>query len=483
MGYILTLVTDPYPCLTMTVIDPIASELHLPARYQIRAVLKETPATAVYRVFDCSDKRDEAIKILRHEVHELQQLLQFKSEFSTLVSLEHASIIRVFDFGLLHDRFPYFTMEYFAGKRISEFFDGKNWDALYDVILQIASGLHHIHHLGIVHLDLKPSNILVNDAGRAKIMDFGVAIQSHQVLDRQIRGTLQYMAPEMLGQDRVDSRADLYALGMTLYETATGALPGYGKASIDVIRMHLDEEIRRPSAINPQIPPKLEEVILKLLEKDPRQRYATAAALVRDVAEAAGRTGPSGELVVVRGELFAAPLIGRKNEVGQLTALIDEARNGNGNGVIVAGPGGMGKSRIDRDAKWRAQLHGARFFSGRCPMNRKTVYAPFFEIFQQMVTAVNPEADVSEEIRLLLRPVVAPAIVGDENASPHGQKYRLYNRIVQSMQDMYGFLSAAGEKAIHVLHRLHDAVVEAIRSEEQTSELQSHSDLACRLLL
>ncbi len=109
----------------MTVIDPIAPELHLPARYQMRAVLKETPAIAVYRVFDCSDKRDEAIKILRHEVHELQQLLQFKSEFSTLVSLEHPSIVRVFDFGLLRDRFPYFTMEYFAGKRISEFFDGK----------------------------------------------------------------------------------------------------------------------------------------------------------------------------------------------------------------------------------------------------------------------------------------------------------------------------------------------------------------------
>jgi Nif-specific regulatory protein len=429
----------------MTVIDPIAPEVHLPARYQIRAVLKETPATAVYRVFDCSDKRDEAIKILRHEVHERQQLLQFKSEFSTLVSLEHPSIVRVFDFGLLHDRFPYFTMEYFAGKRISEFFDGKNWDALYDVILQIASGLHHIHHLGIVHLDLKPSNILVNEAGRAKIMDFGVAIQSHQVLDRQIRGTLQYMAPEMLRQDRVDSRADLYALGMTLYETATGALPGYGKASIDVIRMHLDEEIRRPSAINPQIPPKLEEVILKLLEKDPRHRYATAAALVRDVAEAAGRTGPSGELLVGRGELYAAPLIGRKGEVAQLTALIDEARDGNGNGVIVAGPEGMGKSRIVRDATLRAQLHGARVFSGRCPINRKTVYAPFFEIFQQMVMAVNPAADVSEEIRLLLRPVVAPSAGAGESSSAHGQKYRLYNRIVQSMQDMYGFLSAAGE--------------------------------------
>src|SRR3954469_4873264 len=185
MGYILTLVHRTVSASSMTVTDPVASELQLPPRYQIRAVLKETPATAVYRVFDVPDKRDEAIKILRHELSEPQQLLRFKTEFQTLASLEHTSIIKVFDYGLLHDRFPYFTMEFFAGKRISEFFDGKNWDALYDVILQIASGLHHIHHLGIVHLDLKPSNILVNDAGKAKIMDFGVAIQSHQVLDRQ----------------------------------------------------------------------------------------------------------------------------------------------------------------------------------------------------------------------------------------------------------------------------------------------------------
>src|SRR3954468_953582 len=264
--------------MTTTAEPTTEPALQLPARYQLRAILKETPATCVYRVFDVSNKQDEAIKILRHELSEPQQLLRFKTEFSTLASLEHESIVKVREYGLLHDRFPYFTMEYFAGKRISEYFDGHSWDALYDVVLQIAAGLHHIHHLGIIHLDLKPSNILVDDHGMAKIMDFGVAVESHQVLDRQIRGTLHYMAPEVLRQDRVDSRADLYALGMTLYETVTGALPGYGKAPIDVIRMHLDEEIRPPSAINPQIPPKLEEIILKLLEKDPRHRHATAAA-------------------------------------------------------------------------------------------------------------------------------------------------------------------------------------------------------------
>jgi Nif-specific regulatory protein len=425
----------------MSTAETVVPELQLPPRYQVRSVLKETPATAVYRVYDASSKRDVAMKILRHELSEPQQLLRFKTEFSTLASLEHASIIKVYDFGLLQERFPYFTMEFFAGKKISEFFDGHSWDALYDVILQIAAGLHHIHHLGIIHLDLKPSNILVDERGKAKIMDFGVAVESHQLFDRQIRGTLHYMAPEVLRQDRVDSRADLYALGMTLYETVTGALPGYGMAPIDVIRMHLDDEIRPPSAINPRIPEELERIIMKLIEKDPRHRYPTAAALLQEIAHAAGKTAPAGELLVGKGELFAAPLIGRKHEVGQLMTLINEAREGRGNGAILSGAEGMGKSRIVRDATLRAQLDGARVFCGRCPIIRRSIYAPFFEIFEQMVTAVNPDADVAAEIRRLLRPVVGAAN-GEELVPSTAQKYRLYNRIVQSMQDMYGYLSA-----------------------------------------
>jgi len=420
------------------------TDLVLPPRYQVHTTLKKTAETTVYRVFDVADQRDEAIKILCHEVSDPQQILRFRTEFATLASIEHASVIKVYDYGVLQERYPFFTMEFFAGRRITEFFDGQNWDALYEVILQLASGLHHIHHLGIVHLDLKPSNILVSDDGNAKIMDFGLAIEGRQVLDRRIRGTLQYMAPEVLRQDRVDSRADLYALGMTLYETVTGALPGYGRQPIEVIRMHLDEEIRPPSAINPNVPPALEQIIVKLLEKDPRQRFPSAAALLQAVAEASGKKAPPAQLLVGRGELYAAPLIGRKAEVALLTSLVAEAREGHGNGVIVAGAEGLGKSRIVRDVTLRAQLDGARVFSGRCPVNRKTIYAPFFDIFEQMVRAVNPEADVGEEIRRILRPVVASA--GPETSPPqHGQKYRLYNRIVQSMQDMYGFLSVNSE--------------------------------------
>ena len=422
----------------MTDVAPVSVGVKLPPRYQLQSVLKETTTTAVYRVFDACSKRDEAIKILRTAITDAPQLARFKLEFTCLVSLDHPNIVKVYDYGLLHDALPFFTMEYFAGRRTTEYFDGENWNALYDVIAQIASALHHIHRAGIIHLDVKPSNVLVDIRGRAKLMDFGLAVESRRILDRHIRGTLQYMAPEVLRQDRIDSRADLYSLGMTLYETATGALPGYGKPPIDVIRMQLDEPVKRPSLLNPRIPATLERVIMKLLEKDPRHRYATAAAVIEDLAPVAG--GRAAQTVAgSRGEVFAAPLIDREEELAQLASLIGDAREGRGNGVIVAGAEGMGKSRIVRDATLRAQLDGARVFCGRCPVNRKTVYAPFLEIFQQLIRAVNPHANAAEELRRIVRPARAAA---NENDAHHGEKYRLFNRVVQSMQDFYGFLNA-----------------------------------------
>jgi Nif-specific regulatory protein len=415
----------------------------LPPRFQLETVLKESPSTAVYRVYDAIDRREVALKVLREAFTRPEELLQFQAEFSTLASLDHPGIVPVYSYGLLDEQFPYFTMEYFAGQKMSDFFHGRNWEAIYDCIVQIASALHHIHTRGIVHLDLKPSNVLVDDGGRVKIMDFGVAAESRKVFDRRIRGTLHYMAPEILRQDRIDSRADLYSLGMSLYETVTGALPGFGKPPIEVIRFHLDGEIRRPSLINPTIPEKLESIIMKLLERDPRHRYPTAAALLHDAAEAAGVAIPAGELLVGRTEILAAPLVGRQQQLEQIGRSVAEARDGHGGGIIVAGAEGMGKSRIVRDAALRAQLDGARVFTGRCPVNRKSIYAPFFEIFQQLVTALNPEADAIVEIRRILR----SATSAEGDAAALGQKFRLYNRVVQSIQDFYGFLNAAGDSA------------------------------------
>ena len=186
---------------------PGAAAVELPPRYRLLNILKETDTTAVYQVWDAVDDREEALKILRSELSGTQQILQFRSEVATLAGLNHPNVVRIFDFGLLQKRFPYFSMEYVEGKRLPEIFDGSDWDGLIGVALQAAIGLQHIHQRGIIHFDLKPSNLLVDAEGKLKITDFGVAAEASDLFDRRIRGTFHYMAPEVLRQEEVDARA------------------------------------------------------------------------------------------------------------------------------------------------------------------------------------------------------------------------------------------------------------------------------------
>ena len=415
--------------------------VELPPRYRLLDILKESETTAVYHVWDAVDDRAEALKILLSELSGTQQILQFQSEVSTLSGLNHPNVVRVYDYGLLQNRLPYFSMEYIDGRRITEIFDGTNWKVLLDVALQTAVGLQHVHHRGIIHFDVKPSNLLVDAQGRLKITDFGVAAEASDLFDRRIRGTFHYMAPEVIRQEKVDARADLYSLGMTLYETVTGTIPTWGLSRSEVLLARLDGKIRRPSDVNPKVPAAIESVILKLLEYDPRHRYPSATALLHDLSRIAGVEEPASELLLPDGEIHAAPLIGRDQEIREILDQVEAAREGQGGGVLIVGPEGMGKSRILDDVTLRSQLDGAQVFRGRCAANRKTLYAPFFEIFQKMVRAAGPDTNAAEELRAIIRPIIEKARIGGEK----GRKYRFFNLLVQSIQDIYGFLNVVEE--------------------------------------
>ncbi|MBW3670348.1 MAG: tetratricopeptide repeat protein, partial [Acidobacteria bacterium] len=415
--------------------------VELPPRFRLLEILKESETTAVYHVWDAVDDRREALKVLRSELSGTQQTLQFRAEVATLAGLNHPNVVRVYDYGLLEDRLPYFSMEFVDGKQINEIFDGANWDVLLDVALQAAVGLQHIHQRGIIHFDLKPSNLLVDGTGRLKITDFGVAAEASGLFDRRIRGTFHYMAPEVLRQDVVDARADLYSLGMTLYETVTGMVPTWGLSRAEVLLARLDGKVRRPSEINPKVPAPIEAVILKLLEYDPRHRYPSATALVHELSAIAGVAQPASELLLSNGEIHSAPLIGRDEEIGEILRRVEAAKEGQGGGVLIVGAEGMGKSRLLDDVTLRAQLAGAQVFRGRCMVDRKRLYAPFFEIFQKMVRAVSPDTNAVEELRDIIRPIVEQDKAGGEI----GRKYRFFNRLVQSIQDLYGFLNVVEE--------------------------------------
>lgn len=417
----------------------------LPSRYETLDVLGESSRSLVLRVRDVSSARDVALKILKGSLRK-EESLRFRREFGILASLDHPNIVCVHEFGFLASGEPYFTMELVRGRRITDVFDGRDWAGLADLILQTVSGLHHIHGAGITHLDLKPSNLLIDEGGRIRIMDFGLAVQHEQLSERRIRGTLHYMAPEVLSQDRVDSRADQYGLGMTLYETITGALPTYGLPAHEVITFQLEGQLRAPSQVHPEIPAPMERLVLRLLERDPRHRFPSTAALLHEVARITGLDQPREALVTRRPDLLVPPLIGRQEVTRTIEEAIEQARRGRGGGLLVLGEEGVGKSRLIRETVLRAQLTGARLFQGRCPVNGKSIYAPFHDIFQQIVRTVNPGADPAREVMRLVR-----SASGAGERSLNGQKFRLFNRVSQSIQDFYGFLNVVGSSGSPML--------------------------------
>src|SRR5262249_54570070 len=145
-------------------------------------------------------------------------------EVRLLSEARHPNVVEVYDFGVLPGGLPFLTMELLSGGSVAERLRAARWDVFYDAAIQAAAGLAHIHRQGVVHMDVKPANLglAAGPGGLAlKILDFGLAQETHGPLDRRIRGTLAYTAPEVLLQDSYDHRADLYSLGMTLFELAT----------------------------------------------------------------------------------------------------------------------------------------------------------------------------------------------------------------------------------------------------------------------
>jgi hypothetical protein len=233
-------------------------------------------------------------------------------------------------------------------------------DELVPLAVKLARAVAGMHRRGVLHRDITPANVVVSPAGEPCLVDFGLAMSSAQLRPefthlREVVGTLAYVAPEQTGRTgrSVDHRADLYGLGATLYQLATGEPPfGFG----DPLRLthdHLARVPRPPSEVDPAVPAALSDVILHLLEKEPDNRYQTAEGLLHDlerVAElAAGRPGPPlrvGEQDVPRRLMSLSRPVGRQAQVAVLRAAFQDARTGDCRGVLISGPPGVGKTAL-----------------------------------------------------------------------------------------------------------------------------------------
>lgn len=230
-----------------------------------------------------------AVKVLRPEFQEDSEfLMRFNVEAQAAASLSHPNIVSVFDVGQ-HGKLNYIVMELVEGITLKEYLSKKESLSINEAIdfsLQIASALEHAHSKGIIHRDIKPHNIIITNEGVLKVTDFGLAraaTSSTIIAGASAMGSVHYASPEQARGNFTDERTDIYSLGVVMYELFTGALPFDGDTPISVAMKHIQKEPQPPNLRNPQIPEYIEAIILKSLNKDPKDRYGAVTELIRDL--------------------------------------------------------------------------------------------------------------------------------------------------------------------------------------------------------
>jgi CheY-like chemotaxis protein/tRNA A-37 threonylcarbamoyl transferase component Bud32 len=260
-------------------------------RYEIIAVLGRGGMGTVYRAKDLELEEEIAVKTLRPEfVADKTLLARFKDEIRLARRLTDANIVRTHDFGEWSG-VCFLTMECVQGITVRELIDTRGRlgvSATLAIAAQLAHSLAVAHEHGVIHRDIKPQNLLVDEAGVLKVMDFGVArLAERSTANTEaglVLGTPAYMPPEQLLGEPVDARSDLYAAGVVLYECLTGKLPFEAGSVISLVAKLLKEEARPPQEVNPEIPPALSTLVLRLLAKRPEDRVQTALDLGTQLA-------------------------------------------------------------------------------------------------------------------------------------------------------------------------------------------------------
>ncbi len=426
------------------------------SRYQ---VVKELGAGAMGRVSLALDTETGELVALKrlHEMVALQGGARLRRESKALERISDPNVVKVLGYGE-DEGIPYLVMEYVRGTDLTQYVTEKpSIDRIIQVFIGISNALAAVHGQGIIHRDLKPDNIRVTLDGEAKLMDFGLAksLEGTVALTRAgaVVGTVLYMAPEQCRGAQLDYRADLYALGAVLFWALTGRPPFMGDGLAQVIMQHIQAPPPKPSSLNPQIPAPLEQIVLKLMEKNPAERPASALA-VRDLL--IGLSNQTMEInlssEVARADaLLIAPLIGRDSEMAQLLPLLEEPEPIYGV-YAITGDVGSGKTRLVRAFSDMARITGTRFAPGEAIPDDPTPFGAISRMISNLQKSNKnfvdnlPEALKNELARIV--PSLGSAALTDPNLPADVARLRLFEAFSE-------FLERASQITVVVLENLH----------------------------
>lgn len=273
-----------------TLQDPLVGQL-LDGRYRVDARIAVGGMATVYRAMDTRLDRVLALKVMHPALATDASFVErFIREAKSVARLAHPNVVAVFDQGA-QGQYVYLAMEYVAGCTLRDVLRERGAlqpRAALDILEPVLAALGAAHRAGFVHRDMKPENVLIGDDGRVKVADFGLvrAVGSVTNTTGSILGTVSYLAPEQIEHGTADTRADVYACGVVLYEMLTGAKPHTGDSPAQVIYQHLNEDVPAPSAVVPGLAPELDALVASAAARDPELRPVDAVALLAESRQA-----------------------------------------------------------------------------------------------------------------------------------------------------------------------------------------------------
>jgi ABC-type oligopeptide transport system substrate-binding subunit len=357
-------------------------------RYRLDAEIGRGGMAIVYRAHDTTLKRDVAVKVVSEAAAlGTEGRARLLHEARAAASLNHPNIVSVYDAGEA-DGLPFIIMELVEGESVHD----RRPEALEEIVAiarQVCAALEYAHAHEVVHRDLKPENVLLAVDGSVKLTDFGLArpVASRVTSEGTIMGTVFYLAPELALGHHFDGRADLYALGVMLYELTTGRLPFIADDPLAVISQHLHAPVVPPRAKRTDIPPALDALIVRLLSKAPDDRPASAAEVLRALGQPDildKDAIPSAEVSVLE-RIERGRMVGREQEMQEARALWNRTLSGEGQMLLISGEPGIGKTRLVRELVTQAEVSGGQALVGISYAEGGTPYAPFRQIIREVL--------------------------------------------------------------------------------------------------
>jgi tetratricopeptide (TPR) repeat protein len=449
-------------------------------RYQLQTEIDRGGMGVVYRAQDRLSGQTIALKrvLIGGEPGSSGDSTDFRmalaQEFKTLATLRHPNIISVLDYGFDAERQPYFTMELLEhAQTILDASRARPVDAQFELLIQVLQALTYLHRRDVIHHDLKPANILVV-AGQVKVLDFGLAVVREHMdeKDENFTGTLTYTAPEVLKGEPVSAQSDLYAVGVIAYEVIAGRHPFAGSANLvnDILNTS-------PDFAPLELEPPLAAVLVRLLAKNPEDRYQTAQEAINAYAEASQKPLELESATIRESFLQAARFVGRQAEMAKLSSALNQiasvgARHALplpapsapadqkplGSAWLVGGESGVGKSRLLDELRTLALVKGMRVLRGQAVSEGGQPYQAWRDVLRELCLQTDLTRFEASILKTLVPDIAA--LLNRPVADPPGvESEAIRERLVQVIG---GILERQKEPLVIILEDIHWATGESV---------------------